>query len=301
MTALGIGKRKAARQRMKSFSIAGFAASFLWALMERGSFAVVQFVVQVILARMLMPNDFGMLAVMLSLTNVGIVVVQSGLNIALIREPHVSEDDYSTVLWMSVGMGLILFMGLWVCAPLIARACGIAGLVLPLRAMASMLVAGAFVSVCQARLTREMRFRSIFVTSCVSVVASGVAGVGCALAGLGVWALVVQQVGYQVLLCVALGLSLGWVPVLRCDFARAWGLYAFGWKLMVSGLLESGFQGLLSLVAGRQFGSATLGMVDQGRRWPQAVGYLFDGSIQPVTLSSVAKAQHDALLLKRMV
>lgn len=121
------------------------------------------------------------------------------------------------------------------------------------------------------------------------------------LAGLGVWALVVQQVGYQVLLCVALGLSLGWVPVPRCDFARAWGLYAFGWKLMVSGLLESGFQGLLSLVAGRQFGSATLGMVDQGRRWPQAVGYLFDGSIQPVTLSSVAKAQHDALLLKRMV
>lgn len=278
-----------------------FTSSFLWQLMERGSFAVAQFVVQIVLARMLLPDDFGMLAIILAFVNVGLVLVQAGMNTALIQSPQLDEKDYSTVLWMCLGISLVCLVVLFACAPSIAAAFDLPSMAMPLRATATMLVAAAFTSVAQARLTREMRFREVFVTSCVSVVLSGVLGAACAFFGLGVWALVAQQVSYQFAFCVALLLALRWHPAFEFDLGRARVLFSYGWKLLASNLLESGYQGLTDLIVGSRFSSTSLGMVSQGKRWPQAVAYLLDGSIQPVALSAISKAQSDVLAVKRMV
>ena len=279
----------------------GMASSFLWKLLERFSFAIVQLVIQIALARMLSPDDFGMLAIMLAFTNVGIAVVQSGLNTALIQDPDVSERDYSTVFWMSFGISVVLFAALFAASPAIAAAFELPALVDPLRVMAIMLAVSAFSSVGTARLTREMAFRSVFITSGVAALLSGLAGVIAALNGAGVWALVVQQLGYQAILAIALMIALRWHPRLVFERSHAHKLFSYGWKVLAAGLLDTAFQGFSDLVVGKQFNSTSLGMVNQGKRWPQAAGYLMDGAVQPVALSSLSKVQSDAGQVKDMV
>ena len=278
-----------------------YASSVLWKLLERFSFAIVQLVIQILLARMLSPDDFGMLAIMLAFTNVGMVIVQSGLNTALVQRPDVGKRDYSTVFWMSLGISVLLFAALFAGAPVIADGFNLPGMVLPFRVMSFMLVVSAVGSVGTACMTREMRFRSVFATSCVASLLSGGAGVLCAMFGAGIWALVVQQLGFQVVLAVALMLALRWHPAFVFDSSRASSLFSYGWKILASGLLDTAYQGLFDLVVGKRFDSTSLGMVSQGKRWPQAAGYLLDGAVQSVSLSALSKVQDDAVRFKSMV
>ena len=280
---------------------AGIASSVFWKFLERGVFAAVQFVVQIALARLLVPDDFGALAIMLAFTNVGIIVSQSGLNTALVQDPDVSERDYSTVFWMCFALSSALFLVMCACAQAIAAAFDNPGLVWPLRIISSMLVVNSFTSVAMARLMRHMDFRTIFIASATAVAVSGVAGVLCALGGLGLWALVVQQVGYYAVMTVPLAIVAGWRPRIEFEPARAKTLFSFGWKLLAAGLLDTAYQSFVDLLIGKKFDAYSLGLVSQGKRWPQAVGYLLDGSIQPVTLTAISRVQDDVRAVKQLM
>jgi O-antigen/teichoic acid export membrane protein len=121
-----------------------------------------------------------------------------------------------------------------------------------------------------------------------------------ALRGGGVWALVVQQLSYQLSNCLVLAVQLRWCPKMAFDVRRARELFAFGWKLLASGLLETGYQSLSDLIVGAQFTKADLGMFSQGKKYPQAVGTILDGSVQPVMLSAISRVQDDRAAVKRL-
>lgn len=275
--------------------------SLFWKLLERGGNQLVQLLVQVIMARLLSPEAFGSLAVMLVFVNLGNVLVQSGLNTALVQSPGVDDGDFSTVFWMSLAVSLALYLAVFLCAPMIAAYYSSPGLVWPLRVLCLVLVINAYNAVQVAWIQRSLEFKKVFKATMASVAASGVLGIVCALAGVGLWALVVQQLSYQLVNCFALALQVPWKPKATFSLGRARELFGFGWKLLVSGLLDQGYQSLSDLVIGRRFSTSDLGLVSQGKKYPQALGSMLDGAIQPVMLSATARLQGDIAQVKRLV
>lgn len=276
-------------------------SSLVWKLLERGGNQIIQLAVQVVLARILVPEDFGALAIMLVFVNIGNGIVQSGLNTAIVQAPEIDEGDCSTVFWMSFVISIILYFGTFIFAPAVATFYSMPAIVWPLRVLCLILPLGAFNSVQIAIVQRRLQFRKIFIATMFAVVSSAVFGIGLAAAGTGIWALVVQQLVYQAVSCVVMAFQVRWRPRFVFVASRASRLFSFGWKLLASGLLEQVYESLSDLIIGKQFSATSLGLVSQGKKYPAALGSMLDGAIQPVMLSAVSRVQADVYYVKRLV
>lgn len=275
--------------------------SLFWRLLERGGSQLVSLVVQIVMARLLTPEDFGFLALLLIFVNVGNMVVMSGLHISLVQTPDATDEDCSTVFWITLGVGVALYLVIFFCAPFIAEYYGSATLAAPLRVLTLVLIISAYPSILVSRLQRDLNYKTIFKATLAGAVCSGVAGIAAALLGAGLWALVIQQVAYAVFSGLTLIACVRWFPRFAFDAARGKQLFSFGWKVMATGLIDTLYQSFTDLVIGKQFGSAELGIVSQGKKYPQALGNLLDGTIQPVMLSATARQQGDMTQVKRLV
>lgn len=275
--------------------------SLFWKLFERGGNALIQLIVQVVMARLLAPEEFGALAIMLVFVNIGNVLVVSGLNTALVQAPTIDSTDSSTVFWLSFSISVVLYMIVYLIAPVVAAFYEMSYLMWPLRGLALLLIINSYNAVQVALVQRALEFRKIFNATIVSVVASGILGVGAALVGAGLWALVVQQLAYQSFNCIVLAHQVKWRPRWAFSIERARTLFSFGWKLLASGLLDQGYQSLSDLIIGKQFSAISLGYVSQGKKYPLALGNMLNGAIQPVMLSAVAHVQDDVPYVKRLV
>lgn len=275
--------------------------SLFWKLFERGGRAVVELAVQIIMARLLAPEEFGALAIILVFVNIGNVVVQSGLNTALVQAECIDEVDLSTVFWLSMGASLVIFALIFSLAPMVASFYAMPYIVWPLRVMGFMLLIAAFNSVQVAIVQRDLELRKVFNATIVAVFVSGAFGVGAAFAGAGLWSLVLQQIVFQLVSCIVLGFQVRWFPRFVFNAAKAKRHFGYGWKLLASGLLEQGYQSLSDLIIGKQFSATSLGLVSQGKKYPQAIGSMLDGAVQPVMLSAVSRVQSNVAQVKRLV
>lgn len=276
-------------------------SSLFWKFVERGGRAIVELVVQIIMARLLAPDDFGALAIMLVFVNLGNVIVQSGLNTALIQTPDATDEDFSTVFWMSLGLSILLYSIVYIIAPLIGAFYEMDRIVWPLRGLSLVLIVNSLNSVQVARVTRDLQMKKIFQSTIVSVFVSAASGIYAACVGAGLWALVVQQVTYQVVGCAVLYIQVDWRPRMVFSVARARKLFSFGWRLLASGLLDQAYQSMTDLIVGKRFSPSQLGLVSQGKKYPLAIGSMLDGAIQPVMLSAVSHVQDDKQRVKRLV
>ena len=275
--------------------------SLFWKLFEQGGSAAITLIVQIVMARILAPDEFGMLAIMLVFVNVGNVVVQSGLNTAVIQAPDVTERDFSTVFWMSFAVSLVLYALVFAFAPVVAAFYGMPGIIAPLRVLVLILIVNSYNAIQEAIVARRLEFYKTFRSTVSAAVVSGSIGIGVALAGGGIWALVIQQLLYQLCKCIVLALQVPWKPHLVFERDRARHLFRFGWKLLASGLLDQLYQSLSDLIIGKLFDSTQLGFVSQGKKYPQALGTVLDGAVQPVMLSAVAHVQDDRERVRRLV
>lgn len=274
--------------------------SFFWRLFEQGGSSVIQLIVQVVMARILSPEQFGLLAIMAVFVNLGNVVVQSGLNTAIVQASDATERDYSTVFWMSLGISLVLYLVTFASSTLIASFYRAPDIIWPLRALALVLIVNAYNAIQEAIVARNLEFEKTFRSTVAAGVASGIAGIWAAYLGAGIWALVFQQLLFQGCKSLVLAVQVPWKPHREFDARRAVVLLGFGWKLLASGLLDQGYQSLSDLIIGRVFTKADLGYVNQGKRYPQALGLMLDGSIQPVMLSAVSRVQDDLVRVKSL-
>ena len=275
--------------------------SLFWKFLERAGYQIIALIVQIVLARLLTPEDFGMIAILAVFINVGNVFVQSGLNTALIQFPDVEEKDYSTVFWLCFAISIVLYVVLFFCAPAIATYYEAPQLTWPLRVFLLVLIINSLNSIQVARLTRELDFKKIFHATMACVIVSGAIGIAMAAAGFGIWALVGQQVSFQLVNCLVLYGQMRWLPYLHFEADRALAFFRFGWKLLVSALLDVGYQSLSDLIIGKQFSKTELGYVSQGKKYPYTLGALLDGAIQSVMLSAISRIQEDRAYVKRLV
>ena len=276
-------------------------SSLILKLFERGGNAVVQLAVQIVMARLLAPEEFGALAIILVFVNIGNAIVQSGLNTSIVQAQTVEDSDLSTVFWLSFGTSIVLCLLVYISAPAIASFYSLDYLIWPLRVMGFLLLVTAFNSVQVAIVQRDLKLRKVFNATIAAVIVSGIAGIVAATAGAGLWALVLQQLIYQFSNCLFLGLQVKWFPKPIFNRSKARKHFSFGWKLLVSGLLDQGYQSLSDLIIGKQFSASDLGLVSQGKKYPQALGGMLDGAIQPVMLSAISRVQADSDQVKRLV
>lgn len=285
------------KRDMKSSAI----HALFWKFFEQGGTAAVTLIVQVVMARMLSPQEFGALAIMLVFVNVGNVMVQSGLNTAIIQNPDTTDDDCSTVFWMSLAVSVTIYVLVFFAAPAVAAFYGLPQIVAPLRVLVLVLIVNAYNSVQEAIVARNLQFNKTARATVVAGFVSGTTGIVMAATGFGIWALVVQQLLQQLVKCIVLAAQVPWKPRRVFHLGRARVLFGFGWKLLVSGIMDQGYQSLTDLIIGKVFTSTDLGYVSQGKKYPFYLGAMLDGVIQPVMLSTVAQVQADVVRVKRLV
>lgn len=277
------------------------AASFLFKLTESVGTQGISFVVSVILARLLDPSDYGVLTMLTVFIAVSQVFVQSGLNTALIQKKDVDETDLSSVFYVSLLIAAALYALLFFLAPAIGAFFGMDALSPVLRVLALVLLPGALVSVQNAVIARQMAFRRLMAASLLSTALSGAVGIGMAAAGLGYWALVGQQLTNQLALALVLLRMVKWRPYALFSWARVRVLIRFGWKLLASSLLETGYNNLRTAVIGKQYAQETLGFYNRGKQFPELVMNAVNGSIQSVMLPVLSDEQDDMLRMKQMM
>lgn len=277
------------------------ATGLMWKLLERFGVQGIQFVVQLYLARLLDPAHYGMLSVMVIFTTLANAFIQSGLNTALMQNKDVKENDFSSVFWLTLGIAAGMYAVLYAGAPLIEDAFGMEGLASPLRVLALMLFPGALHSVQNARIGRALDFRKAFVSQIAAVLLSGAAGIAMASNGYGVWALVAQSLLNTVVACLVMCFTLRWRPRPVFEVKRVRVLFGFGWKLMASGLLDTLYQDLRSIVIGLKYDDATLGYYNRGKQYPQFLMNAINSAVQSVMLPAMAADQENRARVKQMM
>lgn len=266
--------------------------------MEQGGTKLTQLAVQLVLARLLAPDVFGLLAILLVFTQIADSVAQSGMGTALIQREGAGPREYSTALWLSMGIALAMYAALFAAAPLIESFYGMPGLAAPLRALSLTFVLNSVNSIQRSRLQREMDFRTLAKANVSAMAASGAVGIAAALAGLGIWALVAQYVSQALVACVALAVLSPWRPAAEFDPGAARGLFSYGWKICATGILGTLYTSVSELILGRTCPASELGLYSQGRKWPNAGIQLFSNALQNVFLPAFARLQGDGAGLR---
>ncbi len=274
---------------------------FIWKLLERFSTQGLQFIIQIILARLLLPSDYGILALVVIFITIARVFVQSGLATSLIQKKVVDQVDYSSVLYISLGIAGILYCLLYFTAPLIGVFYDNDSLVLVLRVLALTLFPGAFNSIQNAIVSRTMQFKRLFYSSVGAGVVSGIVGIYLAYHDFGIWALVFQQLTNQLCITLILWFTVKWRPTLQFSLERVKVLYSFGWKLLVSSLIDTTYRDLRSLIIGKVYTPAMLGYYNRGQQFSQLIISNINGSIQSVMLPALAAQQDYSDRVKTMV
>lgn len=261
----------------------------------------VQFILQIILARLLSPEHYGVLSIMIVFTTLANVFIQNGFNTSLIQNKDVKEEDYSSVFWVSLGVSGVLYAAIFFASPLIAEFYEMPEIVLPLRVLALILFPGALNSVQVAKVSREMDFRKVFYSNVGAVVASGTVGITVALLGGGLWALVAQSMVNVFVACIVMRFTSKLKLRFVCELGRVRILFRYGWKLLVSSLIDTLYQDLRSLVIGWKYDSGTLGYYNRGKQFPQFIINAVNGAVQSVMLPAMSAEQDDRERVKKMM
>lgn len=283
---------------MKQNSI---ASGISWKLIERFSVQIIRFVLQIVLARILDPEHYGSLTLMVVFTTLANVFIQKGFSASLIQDKHVTEEDYSSVLWVSLGITGVLYAILFAAAPLIAVIYKMPDFETPFRVLCLMLFPGALNSVQVARFRRNMDFKKVFFSNIIGVLVSGVLGIGVALMGGGLWALVAQSLLNTVISCIVMGFTAKLRLRFICDMQRVKVLFSFGWKLLVSGLISTLYQDIRSLVIGLKYNASTLAYYNRGKQFPQFLINAVDNTVKTVMLPAMSAEQENREMVKTLM
>lgn len=276
-------------------------SSLFWKFLERGGVSGVQFIVQIILARLLLPADYGIIALIVVFIAISQTFVQSGLGTALIQKKEVTDEDYSSVFYLSLGVALVFYGILFLAAPFIAAFYNQPLITPVLRVLGLTLFFGAVNTIQNAVIARNFQFRKLFVSSLGAVLLSGVVGIAMAYAGHGVWALVGQQLTSIIALCVIMWFTVKWRPKLLFSLARVKELFSFGWKLLVSGLIDTTYTNLSSLIIGKLYPARMLGYYTKGQEFPNVLVSNINSSIQAVMFPAYAKCQDNRPQVKQIM
>lgn len=275
-------------------------SNFLWRFAERCGAQGVSFIVSVVLARLLAPEVYGTIALVTVFTAILNVFVDSGLGSALVQKKDADDLDFSSVFYFNVAVCCLLYLGMFLAAPFIAEFYNRLELTPVIRVLSLTLVISGVKNVQQAYVSRTMQFKRFFFATLGGTVGAAVIGIAMAYCGFGVWALVIQQIFNATVDTIILWITVRWRPKRMFSWKRLKGLFCYGWKLLVSALLETVYGNLRQLIIGKMYSSADLAQYNRGRQFPDVIIANINSSIDSVLLPTMARVQEDAAQVKGM-
>lgn len=278
----------------------GFVSNFVWRFAERCGAQLVAFIVSVVLARILDPSAYGTIALITVFTTILQVFVDSGLGNALIQKKNADDVDFSTVFYTNIVFCTVLYLLIFITSPFIAAFYKDMTMVPLIRVLSLTVLISGVKNVQQAYVSKNMLFKRFFFSTLGGTIVAAVAGIVMAMNGFGVWALVAQQVINLLIDTCILWVTVKWRPKKVFSFERLKGLFSYGWKLLVSSLLDTVYNDLRQLIIGRMYSSNDLAFYNKGKQFPNLVVNNINTSIDSVLLPSMANVQDDKEHIKRM-
>ena len=264
-----------------------------WSALDNAARYGIQFCIGIVLARLLSPDDYGLLGLVGIFTVVCTAFVNGGFTTALIRKKDATDDDYNTVFICNLGMSLLLYAVTFLCAPLIANFFERQELTALVRVSSLGLIVGALGMVQQTRLTKRIDFKTQTKITFVASAVSGIVGIGMALVGFGVWALVWQQLVSQAITTLLLYVYNRWLPRLSFSAESFHDLFGFGWKMMVSILLDAVWKELTQVIVGKFYSPATLGQYTRAKHYAKLLSSNLTSVVERVTYPVLSSIQDD--------
>lgn len=278
----------------------GVLPNFFWRLAERFGAQGVALVVSIILARLLVPEVYGTIALVTVFTQILNVFVDSGFGNALIQKKDADDLDFSTVFYFNVAVCLLLYAGVFLAAPWIARFYNDLALTPVVRVLSLTLIISGVKNVQQAYVSRTMQFKRFFFATLGGTIGAAVIGIAMAYFGFGVWALVAQQIFNATVDTLILWITVKWRPKWMFSWQRLKGLFSFGWKLLASSLLDTVYSDLRQLIIGKLYTSSDLAQYNRGKQLPDLLVNNIDTSINSVLLPAMSQVQDDSARVKSM-
>lgn len=275
-------------------------SGFFWRFAERIAAQGVSFIVQLVLARILMPEDYGTVALIVVITNILQVFVDSGMGNALIQKKDADNVDFSTVFYFNVVICIVVYLILFFLSPLIASFYGRPEMTEMLRVAGIVILISGVKNIQQAYVSRNLIFKRFFFATIIGTIISAFVGIGLALHGAGAWALIIQQLTNPAIDTLVLWITVKWRPTRQFSFQRLKGLFSYGWKLLVSSLLDTTYNNLRQLIIGKLYSSADLAFYNRGKQLPELVVTNIDTSINSVLLPTMSREQDDRVRMKSM-
>ncbi|MCQ2137427.1 MAG: lipopolysaccharide biosynthesis protein [Bacteroidales bacterium] len=264
-----------------------------WSAVERFSSQGIQFVFNILIARILLPEDYGVVAMLNIFLAVSQTFIDSGFATALIRKQNRSEADYSTVFWFNVGVSTFFCALLWLTAPAIAAFYKIPLLTKVTRILSLTLVINAFRAVHQTHLCIEMDFKKRAVVTIICVITTGIVGLIMAAAGHGVWALVIQSIAGSILRTILIWIVVRWRPRIIFSKDSFREMFGFGSKLLGSSLLDTLYNNIYTLVIGKAFSPSALGNYNRAESFAAFPSSSATSLLQTVTYPALSSIQND--------
>ena len=278
----------------------GVISNFIWRFAERVGAQVVAFIVSIVLARILEPDAYGTVALITVITTILQVFVDSGLGNALVQKKDADNLDFSTVFFTNLIFCSFIYICLFFASPYIAVFYEDAALTPYIRVLGLTVLISGIKNVQQAYVSRNMLFKKFFYSTLGGTILAGVIGVVMAFGGAGVWALIAQQVINLTVDTIILWITVKWRPELKFSFERLKGLFNFGWKLLVSSLIDSVYTNIRQLIIGKVYSSADLAQYNRGRQFPNLIVQNVNTSIDSVLLPAMSNVQDDKERVKSM-
>lgn len=275
-------------------------SGFVWAFGERFGVQAMQLVIFIVLARILTPEDFGLMGMLAVFIAVSRSLADSGFGQALIQKKGADEVDFSSVFYMNLLVSVVIYGLLFMTAPFIAAFYGEPVLIELIRVLSFRLIAGAFSMVQVAKLTKEVKFKKLMIAKLPSTLLGGLAGIVAGYMDYGVWSLVIQQLTDATAYSIQIWIQSKWRPGWVYDKNRVKELFDFGGKLMAAGVLNAVYKNIYEIVIGRFFSTEQVGLYTQASKIKQLPVQNISSALGRVTFPVLSEIQDDNPRLKRV-
>ena len=263
----------------------------IWKFAERILAQVVSLIVSIVLARILLPEDYGAIAMVTVFITIANVFVTEGIPNSLIQKKNTDDLDYSSVFVFNLCLSIFLYFVIYISAPLISSFYNMDILTPVIRVMGLKIIVASFNSVQHAYVSKNMMFKKYFWSTLFGTLISGVIGIVMAYKGFGIWALVAQYMVNSTVDTIVLFFTVDWRPKLKCNLNRLSYLIKFGWKMLFEGVTNTIVQQLQNLIIGKIYTSADLAYYTKGQQFPSLVVTNISSAIASVLFPAIANEQ----------
>lgn len=269
------------------------ASGAIWASIDRFGYMALQFGVNIILAQLLTPADFGIIGMLAIFIAVSQVLIDGGFGSALIQKKSPTQTDYSTIFFWNIGFSLVLYLILFLCSPLVAKYFSMPILSDVLKVIGINLIVTSIMSIQMTRLRKELAFKKIAITNIVSYIFSSSVAIAMAYHGFGVWSLVVMQLLGSITAITILWIITKWHPSLCFSQSTMRELFSFGGYIMAAGILQEFCKNLQGIIIGKKFSATQMGYYSQAYKLDQVSSHSIPQVIVQVMYPVYSSIQDD--------